>query len=113
MALEDHFQLVLCTCPDQESAQLIAEQLVDTKLAACVNILPGILSIYRWQGAVESAQEQLLLIKTTTEHYERLESAITELHPYELPEVIAIPIEYGLEKYLRWIDDSLDKHSVG
>jgi periplasmic divalent cation tolerance protein len=112
MALEDHFQLVLCTCPDQESAQLIAEQLVDAKLAACVNILPGIVSIYRWQGAIESTQEQLLLIKTTTENYDRLERTINELHPYELPEVIAIPIENGLESYLSWIDDSLDKHSV-
>ena len=112
MALEDHFQLVLCTCPDQDSAQLIAEQLVEAKLAACVNILPGILSIYRWQGAVESAEEMILLIKTTTEDYEQVERAVSELHPYELPEVIAIPIENGLEKYLRWIEDSLDKQSV-
>lgn len=112
MALEDHFQLVLCTCPDQDSAQMIAEQLVEAKLAACVNILPGILSIYRWQGAVESAEEMILLIKTTTEDYEQVERAVSELHPYELPEVIAIPIENGLEKYLRWIEDSLDKQSV-
>ena len=98
-------QLVLCACPDQSTAQNIAEQLVDKRLAACINILPGVTSIYQWQGKRETAQEHLLLIKTTDEVYETLEQAITELHPYELPEVVAVSITRGLEPYLNWISE--------
>lgn len=96
--------LILSTCPDAGTAQIIAEQLVDRQLAACVNILPGLTSVYQWQGKRENAQEHLLLIKTTNEAYQTLEQTITELHPYELPEVIAVPIERGLDAYLNWID---------
>ncbi len=96
--------LILCTCPDQATAQNIANQLVDQALAACVNILPGLISIYQWQGNRETAQEHLLLIKTTDTVYPALEQAITELHPYELPEVIAVPIARGLNGYLQWIE---------
>ena len=98
-------QLVLCACPDQSTAQNIAEQLVDKRLAACINILPGVTSIYQWQGKRETAQEHLLLIKTTDEVYEALEQAITNLHPYELPEVIAVSITRGLGPYLNWISE--------
>lgn len=107
MLTPDHYQLVLCTCPDQPSAQGIAGQLVDKGLAACVNILPGVESIYRWQGQRESAQEHLLLIKTTRSAYSQLEKTIIEYHPYELPEVIAVSITDGLSGYLDWIDNSL------
>ncbi len=96
--------LILCTCPDRDTAQTIADQLVDHALAACVNILPGLTSVYQWQGKRESAQEHLLLIKTTDEAYGTLEQAITALHPYELPEVVAVPIVRGLDGYLGWIE---------
>jgi periplasmic divalent cation tolerance protein len=105
--MQDQYQLVLCTCPDQDSAQTIAEHLIDQKLAACVNVLPGIMSIYSWQGKRESAQELLLVIKTTKTVYGSLEKAITKLHPYELPEIIAVNIENGNKSYLNWISDCI------
>ena len=108
MSEQDQYQLVLCTCPDQDSAQLIAEQLVDNSLAACVNILPGIISVYRWLGSREQAQEHLLIIKTTSQVYDRLEETIRELHPYELPEVIAVSIENGNIDYLNWVSDNIN-----
>ena len=101
------YQLVLCTCPDQVTAQNIAEQLVDKQLAACVNILPGITSIYQWQGKRETAQEHLLLIKTTNEVYDVLEQALTDLHPYELPEIIAVSVERGSAAYLDWMSQQI------
>lgn len=97
------FLLVFCTCPDQATAKHIAGERVDQRLAACVNIVPGITSIYRWQGKRESSQEYLLLVKTSQDAYEALEQALTGLHPYELPELIAVPIERGLSAYLGWI----------
>ncbi len=109
--MQDQYQLILCTCPDQDSAQTIAEHLIDQKLAACVNILPGITSIYSWQGNRESAQELLLVIKTTKTVYGALEKTITELHPYELPEIIAVNIENGSAGYLSWISDSIGKNA--
>jgi periplasmic divalent cation tolerance protein len=96
--------LVLCTCPDQASAQTIAERVVDEGLAACVNILPGVTSVYQWQGQRETSQELQLLIKTSAAAYDRLEQRISALHPYELPEVIAVPIQTGLTAYLGWIE---------
>ncbi|MEE8379474.1 MAG: divalent-cation tolerance protein CutA [Gammaproteobacteria bacterium] len=105
--MQDQYQLVLCTCPDQDSAQTIAEYLVDQGLAACVNILPGIQSIYTWQGKRESSQELLLVIKTTKNVYDALEKAIIGVHPYELPEIIAVNIEKGNAGYLSWISDSI------
>lgn len=106
----DQFQLVLCTCPDKESAHLIAEQLVDGKLAACVNILPGVTSVYRWMGNIEESQEYLLLIKSLYDVFDALVDTINELHPYELPEVIAVPIESGSPDYLNWISENIDRN---
>lgn len=97
-------QITLCTCPDQQSAEDIANHLVTNNLAACVNIIAGIRSIYQWQGKIESAQEQLLIIKSNSDTYPRLEVEIKKLHPYELPEIITVPIERGLPEYLQWID---------
>ena len=111
MPITNICQLVLCTCPDQDSAQSIAEHLIDQHLAACVNILPGITSIYTWQGKRESAQEQLLIIKSTKDIYETLEKAIIKLHPYELPEVIAVNIETGNENYLNWISECISNNA--
>ncbi len=109
--MQDQYQLVLCTCPDKDSAQTIAERLIDQRLAACVNILPGIQSIYSWQGKRESAQELLLVIKTTKNVYSALEKAITGLHPYELPEIIAVNIENGNAGYLNWISNYISKNA--
>lgn len=91
-----------CTCPDPESAVRIADTLVEERLAACVNILPGLRSVYCWQGQVERADEALLLIKTTADRLESLQQRILALHPYELPEVIAVEAG-GLPAYLDWV----------
>ncbi|NOY62195.1 MAG: divalent-cation tolerance protein CutA [Gammaproteobacteria bacterium] len=99
--------ILFCTCPDANSAERIAEALVDRRFAACVNIVPGIKSVYRWQGQRESAQEVLLLIKSSDELYPLLEQMIRDIHPYELPEIIAVPVKRGLAPYLAWIGTSL------
>ncbi len=103
--MEKHPQLILCTCPDRECAENIATAVVDQRLAACVSILPGIHSIYHWQGKRESADEILLLIKTHSQAYGALEHLVRQLHPYELPEIIAVPVENGLPAYLDWISE--------
>jgi periplasmic divalent cation tolerance protein len=95
--------LLLSTCESSEEAQRIATTLVEERLAACVNILPDILSIYRWHGVVERADEQLLLIKTTEEQRIALEDRLGQLHSYELPELLKISIAGGNEKYLAWL----------
>jgi periplasmic divalent cation tolerance protein len=103
--------LVLCTCPEGDAAKSLAESLVKERLAACVNILPGLVSVYSWQGALESSQEALLLAKTERRAYPRLEARLRELHPYELPEIIAVDIERGLPDYLNWISQWLSPAS--
>ena len=100
-------QIVLCTVPSRESAEQIASTLVAESLAACVNIVPDITSVYRWKGAIENATELLLIIKTGGAVFAALQNRITALHPYELPEVIAVPIRDGLPAYLDWIATSL------
>lgn len=95
--------LVYCTCPDLASAASIAETLVGERLAACVNQLPGLRSTYRWQGAVEHADEVLLLIKTTDDRLQALIARVQALHPAELPEVLAVEAVGGLAPYLAWV----------
>ncbi|MBP5985885.1 MAG: divalent-cation tolerance protein CutA [Azonexus sp.] len=95
--------LVITNCPDEESANAIALAVVEARLAACVNILPRIQSVYRWQGAVESATEIPLFIKATVANYPALEKTIQECHPYDVPEIIALPITQGLPAYLNWV----------
>ena len=95
--------ICFCTCPDAEVAERIATTLVDERLAACVNLLPGITSVYRWQGTVERAGEVLILAKTTRESLAALAERIVALHPYELPEVVAVEAAGGLPAYLAWI----------
>ena len=95
--------LVITNCPDEESANAIALAVIETGLAACVNILPRVQSVYRWQGKVESTSEIPLFFKLTAANYPALESKIRELHPYELPEIIALPISHGLPAYLNWV----------
>ncbi len=93
------------TCPDPDTAERIATALVDERLAACVNLVPGLRSIYRWQGAVANVEEVLLLIKTMPEHFDRLRDRLRELHPYELPELLAVESTLGLPEYIRWVAD--------
>ena len=95
--------LVLTTVPDADTAQRIAGLLVTQRLAACVNILAPCTSVYRWQEEIEHADEVPLLIKTTLLRYPALQAALTEAHPYELPEIIALPLRKGLPAYLAWI----------
>ena len=93
----------LCTCPDRAIGQRIAEALVGENLAACVNILPGVHSVYRWHGAVEHADEVLLLAKTTRARMDALQARLLELPPYELPELLAVEAVGGLPAYLDWV----------
>lgn len=95
--------LVLTNCPDPAVAEAIAQAVVAGGLAACVNILPPCRSVYRWQGAVESASEVPLLIKTTEAAYSALEAAIRRLHPYQVAEIVALPVTHGLPAYLNWV----------
>jgi periplasmic divalent cation tolerance protein len=99
--------LVLTTTSNETEARKIAHELVDRKLAACVNIVPRVQSVYRWEGKVESAEEFLLLIKTTSTRTDELQAAVRELHSYELPEFVVIAMESGSEQYLNWISESV------
>lgn len=99
--------VVLCTCGDEDEARRIARELVESQLAACVNILATVESIYRWQGQVEEARETLLFIKTTAERLPELQQRIIHLHSYEMPEIIALPVLAGSDKYLAWIRGSV------
>lgn len=100
-------RIVLSTAGSEDEARRIARHLVEHQLAACVNIVPQIQSIYRWQGKVESSQEWLLLIKTTAERFAAVRDAIREQHSYELPECVAISIDDGSPDYLQWIAESV------
>ncbi len=95
--------LVITNCPDEESANAIALAAVEARLVACVNILPRVQSLYRWQGKVESAFEIPLFFKLTAATYAELETLIRQHHPYELPEIIALPVSQGLPGYLAWV----------
>jgi periplasmic divalent cation tolerance protein len=99
--------VVLCSCSDPEAARSIANALVEQRLAACVSILPAIESVYRWREKIESANEALLLIKTTSDHFAALQEKILKLHSYDTPEIIALPVVAGLEKYLRWLGEQV------
>ena len=95
--------LVFTNMPDQASAEILAAALIEQRVAACVNVLLPAQSVYRWKGQVESASEVPLVIKTTAERYPMLEQAILAGHPYELPEIVAVPVEHGLPAYLDWV----------
>lgn len=95
--------LVISNCPDRTVAETLAHTLVERRLAACVNILAPCRSVYQWQGAIETAEEFPVLIKTTATAYPALEAAIAELHPYSVPEIIALPITAGAAPYLAWL----------
>jgi periplasmic divalent cation tolerance protein len=100
-------RIVLTTAGSHEEARRIAHHLVEHKLAACVNMITGVESVYHWQGKVESSSEWLLVIKTSAQKFSAVRDAIKELHSYDLPECIAISIDDGGAEYLKWLDDSL------
>lgn len=104
--MDDRFLIVWCSCPDAATAHTIAERLVEQRLAACATLLPGARSVYHWQGKVESAEETLLMIKTHGTRYAALEAAIQTLHPYEVPEVLAVEVTDGVAPYLDWVRES-------
>jgi periplasmic divalent cation tolerance protein len=111
--LTDKF-VVLVTCSTPAEAQRIARAVVNARLAACVNILPGaVQSIYRWNGKVESARERLLVIKTSRKRLAKLQAAVERLHSYDVPEFIAIPIAAGSAAYLSWVEESLRDSARG
>ncbi|WP_265592512.1 divalent-cation tolerance protein CutA [Verrucomicrobium sp. BvORR034] len=99
--------LVFCTFPDETVAHNIATTLVEEELVACVNLNPAVTSIYRWEGKVETAGEVLAQMKTTPAAYDALEARLQALHPYDVPEILAMPVERGLPAYLRWVEESV------
>ena len=99
--------VVLSTVPDDASAETIARALVEEKLAACVNLLPPMISIYRWKGAVERETERQIVMKTTRDRLPGLERRLAELHSYELPEFIVLPVDSGSDRYLEWVATNL------
>lgn len=102
-ASSHNVRLVLSTCPDPQTADALASSLVGERLAACVNVLPGVRSTYRWKGEVARDEEVLLLIKTTADRQEALVERLRSLHPYELPEAVAVEAVGGLAAYLAWV----------
>ncbi len=102
----DEHVVILSTAPDGDVARALADRLVGARLAACVNILPGITSVYRWQGAVEAQAERLLVIKTRAALADDVVRALVEAHPYEVPEALVLPVAGGHEPYLRWLSAS-------
>ncbi|MDP3721997.1 MAG: divalent-cation tolerance protein CutA [Candidatus Omnitrophota bacterium] len=107
------FLVVMVTCPSRAVAKRLGTELVKRRLAACVNVVPDIESIFWWQGKIDRADETLLLIKTTSRGFEPLRRAVCALHPYEVPEIIALPIVRGHPPYLRWIHTSLSANLSG
>jgi periplasmic divalent cation tolerance protein len=101
-------RIVLTTAGSEEEARKIATALVERRLAACVNIIPQVTSIYRWQGKVEESGEWLLIVKTTAEAFANVQAAIAQLHSYEVPECIALAIDDGSPNYLKWIGESVE-----
>lgn len=99
--------VVLSTCGSAEEAASIARALVERRLAACVNIVPGVRSVYRWKGAVEEAEEWLLIVKSSQALFERLEEELRKMHSYETPEIVALPVVAGSASYLEWLGAEL------
>ena len=99
--------VILSTCATPEEAERLARVLLDARLAACINVIPGLRSLYRWKGAIESADECLLLIKSSRALFEPLKTALAKAHSYEVPELLALPIVEGAENYLAWMAANL------
>ncbi|HHJ52695.1 MAG TPA: divalent-cation tolerance protein CutA [Caldithrix abyssi] len=106
--MKSDYQVVLCTVPDREIGKKIATYLIEQKLAACCNIVPGVFSVYRWKGQMEQDNEEMLIIKSMPKVFPRLEKAIRQLHPYDVPEIIAIPVANGANDYLDWMNQNIE-----
>jgi periplasmic divalent cation tolerance protein len=106
--MEGEFLTVFCTFPDLENARRVVDRLVKDRLIACGNIFPAVESIYRWKGKIERSFEALAILKTTRDKFSRLEAVFKELHPYEVPELIATRISNGLPAYLAWITENVE-----
>jgi periplasmic divalent cation tolerance protein len=104
--VEPEFVVVFVTSPGRDVSSAIASALVEERIAACVNVVPGLLSVYRWEGKVQQDPEELLVIKTRRDRLGRLEERVKDLHPYDVPEVVALPILGGSRDYLAWLADS-------
>jgi periplasmic divalent cation tolerance protein len=102
---ENHLIVILCTVPDEAAAEKLARGLIEGRLAACANAIPGVKSFYRWQGKIETDTEIQLVIKTRSERFDELAAWISENHPYDVPEIVAIPAERVSEAYLAWAAD--------
>ena len=100
----DEFIVIFCTVSPKEEAKNIAKAIIEKKLAACANIIEGITSIYEWEGEICTEEECLMIIKTKKKIFSRIKEEIVSLHPYEVPEIISLPITEGLESYLSWVD---------
>lgn len=98
-------KLVITNLPNREVAEQLAQQLIEARVAACINILAPCTSIYHWQGKIESTSEFPMLIKTTSARYKEVQRIIQEKHPYELPEIICVAVEAGLPEFLKWVED--------
>ncbi len=103
------YLVVLCTAPDSATAERLARRVVESRLAACVNVVTGVVSIYRWKGEVHTDEERLLVIKTHAERWEALRETLVREHPYELPEVLALPVLAGHPPYLQWLDEGVGR----
>lgn len=102
--MKNDYLLLITTCPNSEEADKLAHALLENNLAACVNILPNIQSVYQWKGDIVRDKEIILFIKTHQKHYAAIEQTLQKVHPYEVPELIALSLENGLPSYLAWID---------
>jgi periplasmic divalent cation tolerance protein len=105
MQMSSEILMVYCTCPDEQVAESISTHIVERGLAGCVNRIPGLTSVYKWEGEMKSGTEVLLLIKTTADRCAALTTELAKIHPYELPEIIAVPVTAGHQPYLDWIKD--------
>ena len=103
----DSYIIVFCTTPSHEVSNQIAEKCIKKKIAACCNIIPGVKSIYEWEGKVEKSEEQLIIIKSTEDNFKAIENTINTIHPYDVPEIISVKINNGNELYLKWINQSI------
>ncbi len=112
MATNSQYQLLLTTCPNQETANQLAHILVENHLAACISMVPNIQSVYEWQNEIVSDNEVLLLIKTHYDCYNAIEQTLLQQHPYEVPELIAVSIDNGLPAYLSWLGDIVSQANV-
>ncbi|MCC5854276.1 MAG: divalent-cation tolerance protein CutA [Idiomarina sp.] len=101
----EHALVVMTTVPEPETGKAIATALLEARIAACIQLMPAGVSLYEWQGNIEESTEHLLFIKCQKQHYAAIEAQIVALHPYEVPEIIALPVEQGLPAYLNWIDE--------